>query len=78
MQDHPLSILGSKYRKNFTAIDHYVNLAARLEIQARFSEILVEEITFNKLENFQNFFSVVALAFKGTSEPIPLYSWLVK
>ena len=58
-----LGIIGSIPRI-FPAIDHHVNLAARLEIQARSSEILVEEITFNKLKSFQNFSHKVLLLLK--------------
>ena len=50
-----LGIIGSKYRRTFPAINHHINLAPRLEIQARSSKILVEENTFDKLKNFQNF-----------------------
>lgn len=73
-----LGILGSKERRTFTAIGHHVNLAARLESQARSSEILVDENTFKKLENFQDFFSTVSLSFKGIAEPILTYSWIVQ
>jgi class 3 adenylate cyclase len=51
-----LGIIGSKYRRTFPAIDHHINLAPCLKIQARSSKILVEENTFDKLKNFQNFF----------------------
>lgn len=73
-----LGILGSKERRTFTAIGHHVNLAARMESQARPNEILVDENTFTKLENFQTSFSTVALTFKGIAKPLPTYSWLVQ
>jgi class 3 adenylate cyclase len=73
-----LGILGSKDRRTFTAIGHHVNLAARMESQARPNEILIDEDTFAKIEDFQTFFSTVALSFKGIAKPLPTYSWLVK
>jgi class 3 adenylate cyclase len=73
-----LGILGSKDRRTFTAIGHHVNLAARMESQARPGEILIDENTFAKLGNMQPSFSSVALSFKGITEPLPTYSWLVK
>ena len=73
-----LGILGSKDRRTFTAIGHHVNLAARLEGQARSGEILIDRNTFEKLDNMQTFFSAITLSFKGIAEPLPTYSWLVK
>ncbi len=73
-----LGILGSKDRRTFTAIGHHVNLAARMESQASPDEILVDENTFAKIDDFQTFFSTVALSFKGIAQPLPTYSWLVK
>jgi class 3 adenylate cyclase len=73
-----LGILGSKDRRTFTAIGHHVNLAARMESQARPGEILVDENTFAKLGDIQAYFSNVALSFKGIGEPLSTYSWLVK
>lgn len=73
-----LGILGSKDRRTFTAIGHHVNLAARMESQARPDEILVDENTFAKIDSFQTYFSTVALSFKGIGQLITTYSWLVK
>lgn len=73
-----IGILGSKDRRTFTAIGHHVNLAARMESQARPGEILIDENTFAKLGDLQASFSSMALSFKGIAEPLPTYSWLVK
>ncbi|MBD0345230.1 MAG: adenylate/guanylate cyclase domain-containing protein [Coleofasciculus sp. Co-bin14] len=73
-----LGILGSKDRRTFTAIGHHVNLAARLEGQARPCEILIDENTFKKIEEMQNNFLATTLSFKGIAEPKPVYSWVVK
>ncbi|HID37385.1 MAG TPA: adenylate/guanylate cyclase domain-containing protein [Ghiorsea sp.] len=45
-----LGILGSHERRAFTAIGKHVNLAARLESNARAGEILLDEVTLNALE----------------------------
>ncbi len=73
-----LGILGSKDRRSFTAIGHHVNLAARLEGQARPCEILVDRNTFEQLDDLQASFSETTLSFKGIAEPLPTYSWLVR
>lgn len=72
-----LGILGSKDRRTFTAIGHHVNLAARLESQARPREILIDQNTFEKIDEMQRYFSAITLAFKGIAEPTQVYSWLV-
>ncbi len=73
-----LGILGTKDRRTFTAIGHHVNLAARLEGQARPSEMLIDENTFAKIDDMQSSFSEITLSFKGIAEPILIYSWLVE
>lgn len=73
-----LGILGTKDRRTFTAIGHHVNLAARLEGQARPSEMLIDENTFARIGELQTSFSAITLAFKGIAEPILIYSWLVE
>lgn len=73
-----LGILGSKDRKTFTAIGHHVNLAARLEGQARPSEILIDHNTFENIEDMQHNFFGATLFFKGIAEAIQTYSWVVR
>jgi class 3 adenylate cyclase len=73
-----LGILGSKDRRTFTAIGHHVNLAARLESQARPNEILIDQNTFEKLDKLQTSFSAITLSFKGIAEPLQTYSCLVQ
>ncbi len=45
-----LGILGSHERRAFTAIGKHVNLAARLESNARAGEILLDQVTLNTLK----------------------------
>lgn len=73
-----LGMLSGKHHKAFHAIGYYVNLAARLESQARPSEILIDENTFNQLKSLQKKFSVTTLLLQGMVEPIRIYSWLVR
>ncbi|MDQ7004347.1 MAG: adenylate/guanylate cyclase domain-containing protein [Ghiorsea sp.] len=44
-----LGILGSHERRAFTAIGKHVNLAARLESNARAGEILLDEVALSSL-----------------------------
>jgi len=62
--DAVLGILGSHERRAFTAIGRHVNLAARLESNARAGEILVDDETFNMLKQ-PSLFSAVTLSLKG-------------
>jgi class 3 adenylate cyclase len=73
-----LGILGSKGSRMFSAIGYYVNLAARLESEARPSEILIDENTFQELDEMKKFFSENTLLLKGIVDPIRTYSCLVK
>jgi class 3 adenylate cyclase len=73
-----LGILSSKLHRTFNAIGYYVNLAARLESQARPSEILIDENTFARIESMQKNFSPTNLLLQGMVEPLPIYSWLVQ
>ena len=73
-----LGVLGGKGSRMFSAIGYYVNLAAHLESQARPSEILIDENTFQKLDEMKKKFSENSLLLKGLVEPIPTYSWRIK
>lgn len=69
-----LGILGSRSRRTLSAIGHFVNLAARLEGQARPNEILICENTFDEISEFQGRFSKTRLQLKGIREPIHAFS----
>lgn len=71
-----LGILGSKHRRTLTTIGHYVNLAARLESQARFNEILIDENTFRDAPDFQRQFRLMKIDIKGIHEPVMVYSYV--
>lgn len=73
-----LGLIGSRDSTTFSAIGYCVNLAMRLESQARPSEILIDENTFARLDNMQKYFSATMLLGKGTIEPIQTYSYLVQ
>jgi len=69
-----LGILGSRNRRTLSAIGHHVNLAARLESEARPNEILVCENTFRKITDFQSRFSKTKFILKGIREPVKAFS----
>ncbi len=62
--DAVLGILGSHERRAFTAIGKHVNLAARLESNARVGEILLDEATLTALENTPDY-QLITLDLKG-------------
>ncbi len=62
--DAVLGILGSHERRAFTAIGRHVNLAARLESNARIGEILLDEASVTALDNPPSF-ALVSLTLKG-------------
>lgn len=69
-----LGILGSKSRRTLSAIGHYVNLASRLEGQARNCEILIDKNTFRDIPDSAKCFSKTRLTLKGIREPVEVYS----
>ncbi len=73
-----LGILGSRNRRTLSAIGHFVNLAARLEAQARPNEILICENTFDEISEFQGRFSKTRLQLKGIREPTHAFSCKVQ
>jgi len=68
-----LGILGSKDRRTITVIGRHVNLAARLESQARPNEILLDEATFEMTGNFGFEYVIDELILKGISSPVKTY-----
>ncbi len=70
-----LGILGSKHRRTLSAIGHYVNLAARLEGQARQNEILIDKSTFTEIPDFRTCFVKTRLNLKGIREPVEAFSY---
>jgi class 3 adenylate cyclase len=69
-----LGILGSKSRRTLSAIGHYVNLASRLEGQARNCEVLIDKNTFREIPDGAKYFSKTRLTLKGIREPVEVYS----
>ncbi|MDQ6976896.1 MAG: adenylate/guanylate cyclase domain-containing protein, partial [Ghiorsea sp.] len=62
-----LGVLGSHERRTFTAIGRHVNLAARLESNARVGEILIDEATHQTLAKPISF-TPVTLTLKGIGQ----------
>jgi len=62
-----LGVLGSHERRTFTAIGRHVNLAARLESNARVGEILIDEATHQALAQPDSF-TPVTLTLKGIGQ----------
>lgn len=67
--------LGTRERRTFSAIGHHVNLAARLESQARTGEILIDENTYRKLTDpARSRFSITQLTLKGIAASLIAYT----
>ena len=65
---------GSTSRLDYTAIGRAINIAARLESEAKSSEVLVSENTKILLEDFFDFSSERVIHPKGLPNPINCYS----
>ena len=70
-----VGILGGDRRRSFSVIGHRVNLAARLESQARPGELLVDVSTWEALGDPRLNFSLTDLWLKGLTRPVPAMSY---
>jgi len=68
-----LGILGSKERRSFSAIGRHVNLAARLEGQAKACEIVLDEPTFYGMDGPEEQFEKCELSLKGIAGKVTAY-----
>lgn len=69
-----LGLLNGKEQKFLGALGQAVKLGAHLENQAQSREILIDNITFQKLAEMQEYFSLKTLLFAG--KPIQAFFWL--
>jgi class 3 adenylate cyclase len=67
--------LGDDRRRSLTVIGHRVNLAARLEGQARPGELLIDVTTWEGMSSGQELFSLTDLWLKGLTRPVPAMSY---
>jgi class 3 adenylate cyclase len=70
-----LGLLNGKEQKFLGALGQAVRLAAKLENQARDREILIDNVTFEKLDEMQIQFSPQPAFFNA--QPITAFSWIV-
>lgn len=69
-----LGLLNGKEQKFLGALGQAVKLAALLENEAKSREILIDAVTFQKLTEMQERFSLKTLLFAG--KPTEVFSWL--
>lgn len=72
-----LGILGSKERRTFSVIGYPVNLAEYLKNQTRGSEILIDENTFNQINDLQKQFLPITLLLDRMTAPVQIYSCIL-
>jgi adenylate cyclase len=65
--------IGSKHRMDYTLIGDNVNLAARLESNAKSGEILVSSATVKRLAGLAPTDYLDTIIVKGRSEPVEVY-----
>ena len=68
-------VLGGDRRRSFSVIGHRVNLASRLEGQARAGEILVDVASWEAMNGTNLNFNLTDLWLKGLTRPVPAMSY---
>lgn len=68
-----LGVLGTSERRSFSAIGHHVNVASRLESQARRGEIVIDSATYDRLGEDRARFQQQVLLLKGLATPFIAY-----
>jgi adenylate cyclase len=69
-----VGVLGNDRRRSFTVIGHRVNLAARLESQARVGELLIDVETWEGIDPKSYEFELTDLWLKGITRAVPAMS----
>lgn len=73
-----LGLIGSKTGKTFFAIGHPVDLLTQLKSQVIPKEILIDENTFNKIDDMQKYFLESKIINSVISAPSNIYSCRIK
>lgn len=72
-----VGLVGSKFNKTLCTIGDRVDLLVQLENQFSPKEILIDETTFERIQDFQKHFSATTLTQPGSTTPITTYSYRV-
>ena len=72
--DAVVGMLGSSYKREYTAFGLTVNIAARLEKQAGPDQILIDEATYRAVHDSVRVEKLQPVPVKGVSEPVQVYN----
>jgi class 3 adenylate cyclase len=73
-----LGLIGSKANKTFFAIGNTIDLLTQLKRQVNPKDILIDENTFNKIDDMQKHFLESSIISYAISVPIKIYSYRTK
>lgn len=68
--------IGSEIQMNYTVIGHQVNIAHRLQMEAKPSQILITQRTFSEIKDLVETEEIKAVKLKGINKPVDIYNVL--
>ncbi|KKO19642.1 MAG: response regulator [Candidatus Brocadia sp.] len=68
--------IGSEIQMNYTVIGHQVNIAHRLQMEAKPSQILIAQRTFSEIKDLVEVEEIKALKLKGINKLVDVYNVL--
>jgi adenylate cyclase len=71
-----VGMFGSARKREYTALGHTVNLAARLEQRAAIDQILISPQTYELVKDRVTVETLTPVAFRGLTEAMPVYNVL--
>jgi len=65
--------VGAPSRQEYTVMGSTVNLSARIMAYSKSGQLLIDDVTYNRIEQFFEFADPIYAQFKGIAKPMPIH-----